>query len=176
MNISTHDFDSTEFEANVYARFPEDMHDYVEEALFYNGAELQSGEMTFREFAHSVSCHAVMRKQEEARVLQADIMFEGVRQLVLEGKIDDPEIVEELTEELQQGADGLLARFIYMQTLTSPLDAAVSYLAWKRARALIKLEDTFGVNLDMFRDTREPEFFCTSEGNMALVSFSVMSE
>ena len=165
-----------EFEASVFARFSEDLHKYVEQALFYEGEQLRSGEISFQEFAQAVSCHAVMGKEDEARALDADIMFQGVRQLVLTGKIDDPKIVAELNEELRQGADSLLARFISVQPVISPLDAAISFLGWKRAKALIELENVFEVNLDMFRDTREPELFCTSESLMSLANFSVLSE
>ena len=176
MTIYNHEFDATEFEADIYTRFPEYMHDYVELALFYHGAELQSAEITLREFAQEVSRFAVMEKEAAAKALQGEIMFEGVRQLVLEGKINDTQIVEELTEELRQGTGSLLARFISLQPVISPLDAVISFLAWKRARALVDLENLFDVNLDIFRDTRESECFCTSEGNMALANFSVLSQ
>lgn len=175
MTYNTSDFDNTEFESSVYARFPEEMRDYVKEALFYHCVDLQSGDMSFREFAHAVSSCAIIQKELQAQALKDEAMFEGVRQLVLEGKIDNSEIVDELTAELRQGTDSLLAKFISMQTLTSPLDAAISYLAWKRTKALFDLEDAFQVNLDQFRNLREAECFTTSEGNMALANFSVLS-
>jgi len=165
-----------EFEASVYAHFSEELHKYVEQALFYEGEQLRSGEISFQEFAQAVSCHAVKGKEDEARALDADIMFQGVRQLVLTGKIDDPKIVAELNAELRQGADSLLARFISVQPVISTLDAAISFLGWKRAKALIELENVFEVNLDMFREKREPELFCTSENLMSLANFSVLSE
>jgi hypothetical protein len=56
-----------EFEAGVYARFSEELHKYVEQALFYEGEQLRSGEISFQEFAQAVSCHAVMGKEDEPK-------------------------------------------------------------------------------------------------------------
>lgn len=116
------------FETQVYARFPEYMHGHVEEALFYRGAELQSGEVSMREFAEQVSECAVSSLDEQKQELEAVIMFEGVRQLILEGKIEKPQFVEELTDELRKGPESTLARFIFFQELRSPMDAAITFL------------------------------------------------
>ena len=58
------------------------------------------------------------------------------------------------------------------QSLKSPLDAAVSFLAWNHTRALFDLEEAHGVQLDRFRNLREPDYFGTSESQLTLLSFS----
>jgi hypothetical protein len=67
-------------------------------------------------------------------------------------------------------------RFISLQSLDSPLDAAVSFLAWHHAKALFDLEYDFGVNLDGFRDIREKELFGISESEMTICNFSILSK
>lgn len=172
----THDFASSEFENRVFAAFPSNLHKAVEEVLFYRGDELEAGKMMEAEFASLVTEFAAHHQERDERENQDAELFEGVRQLVQQKKISDPQLVEELSQELAQGSESLLARFISLQTLSSPLDAVISFLAWKRTKALFDLEETFGVSLQSFRDLREPELFCTSEGNMALVNFSVLAK
>ena len=168
----THDFASVEFQNRVFAAFPSNLHKAVEEVLFYRGDELEAGKMTEAEFASLVTSIAEHRQEQVEKAGKDQQLFEGVRQLVQQKKISDAQLVEELNQELAQGSESLLARFISLQTLSSPLDAVISFLAWKRTKALFDLEETFGVSLQSFRDLREPELFCTSEGNMALVNFS----
>jgi hypothetical protein len=172
----THDFASVEFQNRVFAAFPSNLHKAVEEVLFYRGDELEAGKMTEAEFASLVTSIAEHRQEQVEKAGKDQQLFEGVRQLVQQKKISDAQLVEELNQELAQGSESLLARFISLQTLSSPLDAVISFLAWKRTKALFDLEETFGVSLQSFRDLREPELFCTSEGNMALVNFSVLAK
>jgi hypothetical protein len=114
--------------------------------------------------------------EESEAQLQADkTTFEGVRRLLAEGVFENEQHAAELAHEIEQGKCSLLASFIWAQPLRDPFDAAVSFLAWKHTKALVELEAGFDINVDKFRDAKEPEFFCTSESNMSLINFSVMS-
>ena len=81
----------------------------------------------------------------------------------------------ELEGELERGEESLLARFIEAQPVKNSLDAALSFFAWKHTKALVEMEAEFHVCLDGFREAKDPNFFCTSESNMSLINFSLMS-
>ena len=164
------------FEQSVYAQFPASLHEHVEHDLFYHGVELERGEMTIQQFMQGVMSTACEWDGQAAQLEADNAMFEGVKALIDEGKFKDPSFVAELTHEIALGEDSLLARFISLQPVKNSLDAALSFLAWKHMKALVELEEAFDVNLDHFRDAKEPEFFCTSESNMSLINFSIMSQ
>jgi len=165
----------TVFEQSVYAEFPTSLHEHVEHDLFYHSEELLEGKMSILEFKADVLKTACWHEESEAQ-LQADkTTFEGVRRLLAEGVFENEQHAAELAHEIEQGKCSLLASFIWAQPLRDPFDAAVSFLAWKHTKALVELEAAFDINVDKFRDAKEPEFFCTSESNMSLINFSVMS-
>jgi hypothetical protein len=163
------------FEQSVYAKFPACLHEHVEHELFYNGVELEEGELTIEDFTKGVLSIASSHEQWQAQLEQDKAIFAGVKKLVDEGVLKDASIVAELQRELQQGEESLLARFIEAQPVKDSLDAALSFFAWKHMKALVEMEEEFNVCLDGFREAKEPEFFCTSESNMSLINFSVMS-
>ena len=166
----------TAFEQSVYAEFPTSLHEHVEHDLFYHSEDLFEGKMTMLEFKADVLKTARWHEESEAQ-LQADkVTFEGVRSLLAEGVFENGQHAAELAQEIEQGEGSLLARFIWAQPVRDPFDAAVSFLAWKHTKALVELEAAFDINLDKFRDANEPDFFCTSESNMSLINFSVMSQ
>ena len=43
-------------------------------------------------------------------------------------------------------------------------------------KAIVELEEAFDVSMDHLRSAKEPDFFGTSESNMSLINFSVMSQ
>ena len=175
-NINQIDINAkTTFEQSVYAEFPACLHKHVEHELFYNGVELEEGEITIEEFTKGVLSTASSHEQLQAQLEQDKAIFAGIKNLIDEGAFKDAPMVAELEEELTQGEESLLARFIEAQPVKNSLDAALSFFAWKHTKALVKLEEEFNVCLDTFRDAKEPEFFCTSESNMSLINFSVMS-
>ena len=145
------------FEQSVYAQFPVCLHVHVEHELFYNGVELEEGELTIEEFTKGVLHMACFHEKWQAELEQNKVIF------------------AELEGELVQGEESLLARFIAAQPVKNSLDAAVSFFAWKHMKALVEMEEEFNVCLDGFREAKEPEFFCTSESNMSLINFSLMS-
>jgi len=111
----------------------------------------------------------------QAELEENKVIFAGIKSLIDEGALNDASMVAELESELEQGDESLLARFINAQPVKSSLDAALSFFAWKHMKALVEMEEEFNVCLDGFREAKEPEFFCTSESNMSLINFSVMS-
>jgi hypothetical protein len=159
----------------VFAQFPEHLHEHVEHELLYHFEELEQGRMTLQEFAESVRASAVIREDELAKNVANKAIFEGVQTLIEQGVFKDASFVSQLTHEIELGDDSMLARFISLQPVQNSLDAALSFLAWKHMKALVELEEAFDVSLDHFRSAKEPEYFCTSESNMALLNFSVMS-
>lgn len=163
------------FEKEVYAAFPESLHEHVEHSLFYESEELRTGEMTMQKFKERVLELALWQEKEQAQSLADTAIFEGVKSLLAEDKIKDKQFAAELEQDINKGEDSLLARFIWAQSVSNAMDAAISFLAWKRAKELTQLEEDFNVCLDKFREAKEPEFFCISEGNMSLINFSVMS-
>ena len=163
------------FDQSVYAQFPACLHEHVEHELFYNGVELEEGELTMEEFTKGVLSIASSHEQWQAQLEQDKVIFAGIKSLIDEGALKDASTVAELESELQQGEESLLARFINAQPVKSSLDAALSFFAWKHMKALVEMEEEFNVCLDGFREAKEPEFFCTSESNMSLINFSVMS-
>ena len=163
------------FEQSVYAQFPACLHEHVEHELFYNGVELEEGQLTIEEFAKGVVDMAGYHEQWQAQLEQNKVIFAGIKKLIDDGAFKDASMVAELESELQQGEESLLARFINAQPVKNSLDAALSFFAWKHMKALVEMEEEFNVCLDGFREAKEPEFFCTSESNMSLINFSVMS-
>ena len=169
---TTHD-DS--FEKSVYVHFPKSSHEFVKTALYYHGYELETGEITMQEFESHVSGFAVMQSELEKQRIDALNLFEGIRKLVADGEIKSTRFVKELSEELSLGTDSMLAWFIISQPLKSPMDAAVSFLAWNHTRALFELEEECDVSLDDFRDQRDHGLFGTSESEISMVNFSTLS-
>jgi len=163
------------FEQSVYAQFPACLHEHVEHELFYNGVELEEGKLTMEEFSSGVVRIAHYHEKWQAQLEQDKVIFAGIKSLIDEGAFKDASMVAELESELEQGDESLLARFIDAQPVKNSLDAALSFFAWKHMKALVEMEEEFNVCLDGFREAKEPEFFCTSESNMSLINFSVMS-
>jgi len=172
VNIAT----KNAFEQSVYAQFPTSLHEQVEHQLFYHGVELERGDMTMQTFMKGVDDTVSLWDGEAAQKVTDTAMFEGIKALLEDGTFQDPSLVAELTHEIELGEDSLLARFIALQPVKSSLDAALSFLAWKHMKVLVEIEEAFDVNLDHFRSTKEAEFYCTSESNMSLINFSVMSQ
>ena len=163
------------FEQSVYAKFPACLHEHVEHELFYNGVELEEGELTIEEFTKGVLHMACFHEKWQAKLEQDKVIFAGIKNLIDEGAFKDASMVAELEDELQRGEKSLLAQFIEAQPVKNSLDAALSFFAWKHTKALVEMEAEFHVCLDGFREAKEPEFFCTSESNMSLINFSLMS-
>jgi hypothetical protein len=163
------------FEQSVYAQFPACLHEHVEHELFYKGVELEEGEITIEEFTKGVLSIASSHEQWQAQLEQDKVIFAGIKSLIDEGTFKNGSMVAELEEELGQGEESLLAQFIEAQPVKNSLDAALSFFAWKHMKALVEMEEEFNVCLDGFREAKEPEFFCTSESNMSLINFSLMS-
>lgn len=172
VNITT----QNAFEQSVYAQFPTCLHEHVEHELFYNSVDLEQGEMTQEEFMRGVLATARSHEQWLAQLEEDKAIFEGVKVLVDEGTFKDASQVAELTQELERGDTSLLARFICVQPVKNSLDAALSFLAWKHMKAIVELEEAFDVSMDHLRSAKEPDFFGTSESNMSLINFSVMSQ
>lgn len=163
------------FEQSVYAKFPACLHEHVKHELFYNGVELEEGELTIEEFTKGVLHMACFHEKWQAKLEQDKVIFAGIKNLIDEGAFKDASMVAELEDELQRGEKSLLAQFIEAQPVKNSLDAALSFFAWKHMKALVEMEEEFNVCLDGFREAKEPEFFCTSESNMSLINFSLMS-
>ena len=163
------------FEQSVYAQFPASLHEHVEHELFYNGVELEEGQLTIEEFAKGVVDMARYHEQWQAELEQNKVIFAGIKKLIDEGAFKDASMAAELEGELERGEESLLARFIEAQPVKNSLDAALSFFAWKHMKALVEMEAEFHVCLDGFREAKDPDFFCTSESNMSLINFSVMS-
>ena len=163
------------FEQSVYEQFPACLHEHVEHELFYNGVELEEGQLTMEAFTKGVLDLASYHEQWQAQLEQDKVIFAGIKSLIDDGAFKDASMVAELESELEQGNESLLARFIDAQPVKNSLDAALSFFAWKHTKALVEIEEEFNVCLDGFREAKEPEFFCTSESNMSLINFSVMS-
>ena len=163
------------FEQSVYAKFPACLHEHVEHELFYNGVELEEGELTIEEFTKGVLHMACFHEKWQAKLEQDKVIFAGIKNLIDEGAFKDASMVAELEDELQRGEKSLLAQFIEAQPVKNSLDAALSFCAWKYTKALVEMEAEFNICLDGFREAKDPDFFCTSESNMSLINFSVMS-
>ena len=163
------------FEQSVYAQFPACLREHVEHELFYNGVDLKEGEITIEEFTKGVLSIASSHEQWQAQLEQDKVIFAGIKSLIDEGALKDASMAAELEDELEQGDESRLARFIEAQPVKNSLDAALSFCAWKYTKALVEMEAEFNICLDGFREAKEPEFFCTSESNMSLINFSVMS-
>ena len=163
------------FEQSVYAQFPASLHEHVKHELFYNGVELEEGQLTIEEFAKGVVDMARYHEQWQAELEQNKVIFAGIKNLIDDGAFKDASMAAELEGELEQGEESRLARFIEAQPVKNSLDAALSFCAWKYTKALVEMEAEFNICLDGFREAKEPEFFCTSESNMSLINFSVMS-
>ena len=163
------------FEQSVYAQFPACLHEHVEHELFYSGVELEEGELTIEEFTKGVLHMACFHEKWQAELEQNKVIFAGIKNLIDEGAFKDASMVAELEDELQRGEKSLLAQFIEAQPVKNSLDAALSFFAWKHTKALVEMEAEFHVCLDGFREAKDPNFFCTSESNMSLINFSLMS-
>lgn len=159
---------------DVFADFREDMHEFVEEALFYRGEEYANG--TFSREALEADIHDIARMYANriTRELEIEATFRALEAMVEHGELKNSPFASELKQEFALGFDSLLYRFISLQNVPAPRNAAISFLAWRHTKALFDLESEFDVNLEFFREQREPEFFCTSEGNMTLLNFSVL--
>ena len=160
----------------VFARYPAEMHQHVEVALVYVGEDLLQGKLTDAEFSERVTWLAKMEADQDQKDSEDRALFAGVKDLLRTGQIQNAQSAALLSDELAQGQSSLLMRFIAFQDLSSPLDAAVSFLAWHHTKALFDLESDFGVNLDRFRDNRCREGFSPSESQLTLFNFSVLSK
>jgi|GEM_PF-425562 len=158
--------------ADVYAQFEPSKHKHVEVALFYEGKDLLEGKITLSEFTKSVEANEDAEREMRDLAENTDAIFAGVSELLNRGDIKSDRFQSELREQIGQGRESLLHKFIMCQSLKSPLDAAVSFLAWNHTRALFDLEEAHGVQLDRFRNLREPDYFGTSESQLTLLSFS----
>lgn len=159
----------------VYAAVPQALHQYVEEALLYHGVDLECGNDTMDAFVSHVEAIAQGANAGKAQNERHRELMDGVRQMLAANQIDHEGFMQELHEELEKGEHSQLARFIALQPVTSPLDAAVSFLAWKHARALAELEHVFGIDLSSIRGLQAEELFGTDESTMSMTNFSVMS-
>jgi hypothetical protein len=117
-----------------------------------------------------------MEARQRKRHSEDKALFAGVEELLRSGQIRNPEIQATLQDEVAQGESSLLMAFISMQGLVSPLDAAISYLAWHHTRGLSDLEYEFDVNLDEFQNIPERDFLGVSESQMGICNFSVLSD
>jgi hypothetical protein len=160
---------------SVYAAVPEALHEHVEHALLYHGADLENGNDTMEEFILHVRAIADINEVENAQNKRNHELLVGVRQLLAANKIEHEGFAQELLEQLEEGDSSLLARFIALQPVISPLDAAVSFLAWKHARALAEIEVVFGVDLSSIRGLQAEELLDTSESMMSMTNLSVLS-
>lgn len=159
----------------AYAAVPTALHAYVKEAWLYHGADLENGTNTMEEFIMHVQAIADSSETENAQNKQNHELLVGVRQLLAANKIEHEGFARELQEQLEEGESSSLARFIALQPVISPLDAAVSFLAWKHARALAELEDVFGVDLSSIRGLQAEELLDTSESMLSMTNLSVLS-
>jgi len=164
------------FEQSVYAQFPTCLHEHVEHELFYNRYDLEQGALTMREFETGVQDIACWWDGELAKQANDKAIFDGIQALIDQGTFKVASQVGELTHELEQGEESLLARFICFQPVKNSLDAAVSFLVWKHMNAIVELEEAFNVNLDHARSLKGCELYGTSESAMTLMNFSVMSQ
>lgn len=160
----------------IYDRFPADMRRHVLSALVYHGNELLRGELTDAEFSENVVWFAVDEECQRKQYSEDQALFEGVKELLRTGQIKNPEFEATLQAEVAEGESSLLMKFISLQGLVSPLDAAISFLAWNHTRALSDLEDEFDVSLDEFRNIPERDFLGISESQMGICNFSVLSD
>jgi hypothetical protein len=160
----------------IYNRFPADMRPHARDALYYHSVDVLSGELTDAAFSQIVTEFADMDARLRDQRDKDDATFQGVEEVLRTGQIKNPRFEALLHAEVTRGENSLLMRFISLQSLDSPLDAAVSFLAWHHARALFDLEYDFGVNLDGFRDIREKELFGISESEMTICNFSILSK
>lgn len=113
---------------------------------------------------------------ELAKQANDKAIFEGIQALIDEGTFKDASQVAELTHELKLGEESLLASFIYFQPVKNSLDAALSFLAWKHMKAIVELEEAFDVSMEHFRSAKDRDLYGTSESNMSMINFSVMSQ
>ena len=164
------------FEQSVYAQFPTCLHEHVEHELFYHRVELERGQMSKEEFTSGVVRIARYHEKWQAQLEQDKLIFWGIQELLDQGTFKDASQIATLTHELERGEESLLARFIGFQSVKSPLDAALSFLAWQHMQALVELEEEFNICLDHMREAKEPEFYGTSESTMTIINFSVMSQ
>ena len=164
------------FEQSVYAQFPACLHEHVEHELFYNSIELEEGKLTIEEFTKGVLNMALWWEADIAKQANDRAIFNGIQELLDQGTFKDAVQIATLTHELERGEESLLARFIGFQSVKSPLDAALSFLAWQHMQALVELEEEFNICLDHMREAKEPEFYGTSESTMTIINFSVMSQ
>jgi hypothetical protein len=134
------------------------------------------GELTDAEFSEHVARYADFKARQLKRYSEDQALFAGVEELLRTGQIKNPEFEAILQDEIAQGESSLLMGFICLQGLVSPLDAAISYLAWHHTRALSDLESEFDVNLDEFRNIPERDFLGVSESQMTICNFSVLSD
>jgi hypothetical protein len=161
---------------DVYDRFPAEMRTHVKMALFDYREELREGQLTEEEFNKHVARYADIEARQRKRHSEDQALFAGVEELLRSGQIKNPEIQATLQDEIAQGESSLLMAFISMQGLVSPLDAAISYLAWHHTRGLSDLEYEFDVNLDEFQNIPERDFLGVSESQMGICNFSVLSD
>ena len=159
--------------SDLYPYFAPELHSCVEEAFFYEGDELLSGEMNFDRFQESVEWFKERQVEAAVHFATVEELFEDVRQLVEGGQVKRERFRQELLLELEQGRESMLYAFILHQTPPSPKSAALSFLAWSHAKAMADLEDDFGVNLDFLRGARSSDDFGTSESEMTLRNFSI---
>ena len=161
--------------STVYAEFASEQHQAVEEALFYEGERLRSGEMSLEELRGLVRSLDEQHKSEEQHYAAAVRSFQGVKHLVEDSQIKIKWFERELRQQLEHGNENLLFRFILFQRPKNSMDAAVSFLAWNHARALFDLEDDFKLDLNWLRDERLDECFGVSESQITLKNFSVLA-
>jgi hypothetical protein len=160
----------------IYNRFPADMRPHARDALYYHSVDVLSGELTDAAFSQIVTEFADMDARLRDQRDKDDAIFAGIEELIRTGQIKNPRFEALLHAEVTRGENSLLMRFISLQSLDSPLDAAVSFLAWHHSKALFDLESEFGVSLDAFRDHCDSDVFGTSESQMTICNFSVLSD
>ena len=66
------------FEQSVYSKFPTCLHEHVEHELFYNGVELEEGQLTMEEFTKGVLNLASYHEQWQAQLEQDKLIFAGL--------------------------------------------------------------------------------------------------
>lgn len=162
--------------ADVFALYPAEMHKHVTTALRHEGASVAEGTTSLQTLREMIEDFAKLHEETVAHQRRAQTLILGIQELIANGTINQSRFVTELSAEIELGEASALYRFIGLQDLTSPLDAAVSFLAWNHARALSELENEFDVNLDGFRDPEAADLLGATASELSLVGWSVFKD
>jgi hypothetical protein len=176
IDSSTDYFDYDGELKEIYNRFPADMRPHARDALYYHSVDVLSGELTDAAFSQIVTEFADMDARLRDKRDKDDAIFAGIEELLRTGQINFPEIEVTLQAEVAQGKSSLLMKFIALQDLVSPLDAAIGFIAWYYTRGLSDPEYGIGVILDEFQNIPERDFLGVSESQMTICNFSVLSD